>query len=123
MGVRIDKWLWSVRLYKTRSISTDACKSGRVTIDGKTVKASKEIKIGDIIDIKKDNIQYKLKVLQLSEKRMGAALIDGFREDLTPASEYDKMRQIKSGGFEYRDRGLGRPSKKDRRNLSSFKNI
>jgi len=123
MGVRIDKWLWSVRLYKTRSISTDACKSGRVTIDGKTVKASKEIKIGDIIDIKKDNIQYKLKVLQLSEKRMGAALVDGFREDLTPASEYDKMRQIKSGGFEYRDRGLGRPSKKDRRNLSSFKNI
>jgi ribosome-associated heat shock protein Hsp15 len=123
MGVRIDKWLWSVRLYKTRSISTDACKSGRITIDGKTVKASKEINIGDIIDIKKDNIQYKLKVLQLSEKRMGAALIDGFREDLTPASEYDKMRQIKSGGFEYRDKGLGRPSKKDRRNLNSFKKI
>jgi len=123
MGVRIDKWLWSVRLYKTRSISTDACKSGRITIDGKTVKASKEVNIGDIIDIKKDNIQYKLKVLQLSEKRMGAALIDGFREDLTPASEYDKMRQIKSGGFEYRDKGLGRPSKKDRRNLNSFKKI
>jgi len=123
MGVRIDKWLWSIRLYKTRSISTDACKSGRVTIGGKSVKASKEINIGDIIEVRKDNIQYKVKVLQLSEKRMGAALVDGFREDLTPQEEYDKMKAIKSGNFEYRDRGLGRPSKKDRRNLSSFKNI
>jgi len=123
MSVRIDKWLWSIRFYKTRSISTEACKSGRVTIKGKSVKASKEISIGDIIDIRKDNIHYTVKVLQLSEKRMGAALVDGFREDLTPVEEYEKMKAIKSGNFEYRDRGIGRPSKRDRRNLNNFKNI
>ncbi len=123
MGVRIDKWLWSIRFYKTRSISTDACKSGRITINGKSIKASKEVNIGDIIDIRKDNIQYKVKVIKLSEKRMGAALVNDFREDLTSDEEYNKMKLIKSANFEYRDRGIGRPSKKDRRNLNNFKNI
>lgn len=123
MGVRIDKWLWSVRLYKTRSLATEACKSGKVSIKGKSIKASKEIEVGDEIEVYRELIHLKLKVLQLSEKRMGAALVENFMLDLTPPEEYERVKRIRSNNFEYRDRGIGRPTKKDRRNLSQLKDL
>ncbi|OYT11108.1 MAG: RNA-binding protein [Bacteroidetes bacterium 4572_112] len=121
MGVRIDKWLWSVRIYKTRSLATQACKSGHITIKGNTVKASRDINEGDIIELRKDHLNIKLRVKALSEKRMGAKLVEGFMEDLTPQEEYDRLKIINSGGFEQRGRGLGRPTKRDRRDISNFK--
>ncbi len=121
MGVRIDKWLWSVRLFKTRTLATEACKGGKVSIRGQAAKASKDVNIGDIIDVKKDIVNMKIKVIALSEKRMGAALVSKFMLDLTPQEEYDKLTIIKSSKFEYRDRGIGRPTKRNRRELTNFK--
>ncbi len=124
MGVRVDKWLWSVRIYKTRSLATEACKSGHVSIGGMSLKASREIKIGDVIEVRKDHLNLKFKVKELSEKRMGAKLVEGFMEDLTPAEEYERMQIIKAGGgFEQRGRGVGRPTKRDRRQITDFKDI
>ncbi len=121
MGVRVDKWLWSVRIFKSRSLATEACKSSKVSIGGKAVKPSREINIGECIDVRKEAIHLHLKVLQLSEKRMGAALVKDFMLDQTPQEEYDKLRTVKSRNYEYREHGLGRPTKKDRRNLTHFK--
>lgn len=121
MGVRVDKWLWSVRIYKTRSLATEACKSGHVSINGQSLKASREIKIGDVIELRKDHLNLKLKVKELSEKRMGAKLVECFMEDLTPASEYERLEIINSGGHEQRGRGTGRPTKRDRRQITDFK--
>ena len=121
MGVRIDKWLWSVRIYKTRSLATQACKSGHISIKGSTVKASRDINEGDIIELRKDHLNIKLRVKALSEKRMGAKLVEGFMEDLTPQEEYDRLKIINSGGFEQRGRGTGRPTKRDRRDINNFK--
>jgi len=123
MGVRIDKWLWSVRIYKTRSLATQACKSGHVSIKGDSVKASREIKDGDIIDLRKDHLNMKLKVKALAEKRMGAKLVEGFMEDLTPKEEYERLNTINTGGYEQRGRGLGRPTKRDRRDITDFKDF
>lgn len=123
MSVRIDKWLWSVRLFKTRSLATEACKSGKISFNGQSVKPSKEVKIGDVIEVRRDIVNMTVKVLALSEKRMGAALVENFMKDLTPKEEYDKLTIIKSSKFEYRDRGIGRPTKRDRRNLTNFKDI
>ncbi len=121
MSVRVDKWLWSIRLYKTRTIATDACRSGKVSMDGRTLKASKEINIGDEIEVHKDYLHLKVKVLQLSEKRMGAALVGKFMEDITSDEEYAKAEAIKSHNFEFRQRGSGRPTKRDRRDLTHLK--
>ncbi len=123
MGVRVDKWLWSVRIYKTRSLATEACKSGHVSMDGQSLKASRDLNIGDIVELRKNHMNMKLKVKQLSEKRMGAKLVDGFMEDLTPASEYERLEMINSGGHEQRTRGIGRPTKRDRRQITDFKDI
>ena len=121
MSVRVDKWIWSIRLFKTRTLATDACKSGKITMNGQVLKASKEIRIGDIIEVYKDSIHLKVEVLQLSEKRMGAALINQFRLDLTSKEEYEKAKRINDSSFERRDRGTGRPTKKNRRTLNDFK--
>ncbi|MCK5846093.1 MAG: RNA-binding S4 domain-containing protein [Bacteroidales bacterium] len=123
MSVRVDKWLWSVRIYKTRTLATQACKSGHISIDGNSIKASREIKVGTIIDLRKDHLNIQLKVKQLAEKRMGAKLVPDFMEDLTPKEEYERLQTIHSGGFEQRGRGTGRPTKRDRRDISDFKNI
>ncbi len=123
MGARVDKWIWSVRLYKTRSLATDACKSGKITMNGISIKASKELKVGDVVEVYKDLLHLKVKVLQLSERRMGAALVPNFMEDLTPAEEYEKVKRIKEDSFEFRDRGTGRPTKRNRRDLTNFKDI
>lgn len=120
MSTRIDKFLWSVRLFKTRTLASEACKSGKVTLKGHTAKASKEIKIGDLIELKKDHINMKIKVIQPIEKRVGAKLVSNFMQDLTPEAEYQKLELIKQN-FEYRDRGLGRPTKKDRRVITKIK--
>lgn len=118
--VRIDKWLWAVRLFKTRTLAVEACKKGRVMILGTNIKPSRMIRVGDVIQIKKPPITYSFKVLDLSEKRMGAKLVPEFMEDATPQSEYDILELSKVSGFIDRDRGAGRPTKKDRRDLVDF---
>lgn len=118
--VRIDKWLWAVRLFKTRSIATDACKKNRVMVGIASAKPSKMIHVGDIIKIRKTPITYSFKVLNLTEKRMGAKLVPDFLEDITPASELEILEVNKLAGFVDRAKGLGRPTKKDRRDLDTF---
>lgn len=118
--VRIDKWLWAVRLFKTRTLAVEACKKGRIMISGTNIKPSRMIKVGDVIQIKKSPITYSFKVLDLSEKRMGAKLVPEFMVDATPQSEYDILELSKVSGFIDRDRGAGRPTKKDRRSLVDF---
>ncbi len=118
--VRIDKWLWAVRLFKTRTLAVEACKKGRVMILGTNIKPSRMIRVGDVIQIKKPPITYSFKVLDLSEKRMGAKFVPEFMEDATPQSEYDILELSKVSGFIDRDRGAGRPTKKDRRDLVDF---
>jgi ribosome-associated heat shock protein Hsp15 len=120
-GVRIDKWLWSVRIYKTRNQATLACKSGRVKIGDHAVKASREVKPGEVITISLESLKKSVKVLDLAEHRLGAKLVAGFMEDLTPEEEYRKLQLRKDGGSGYRLKGLGRPTKKDRRELEIIK--
>ena len=120
MAARVDKYLWSVRLFKTRSQATEACKAGKVTLDGKPLKPAKLIAEGDVVVVKKDHIHRTIKVLKAIEKRVGAKLVPEFMEDLTPEEEYRKLEIMKQN-FEYRDRGLGRPTKRDRRIITRIK--
>ena len=118
---RIDKWLWAMRVFKTRSIATDACKKGRVTINGVAMKPSKLIKAGDVIDVKKPPITFSFKVLQLTSNRLGAKLVPEYMENLTPQSQYDILEMAKISGFVDRRKGLGRPTKRESRELNRFK--
>lgn len=118
--VRIDKWLWAVRLFKTRTIAVEACKKGRVTIKGITIKPSRMIKVGEVIDIRKSPITYSFEVLGLSDKRMGAKLVPEFMRDVTPPSQLEILEMSRVSGFVDRARGTGRPTKKDRRELDEF---
>ncbi len=118
--VRIDKWLWAVRLFKTRSIAIEACKKGRITIKGITVKPSRMIKIGDVIEVRRPPVTYSFEVLNLSENRMGAKLVPDFMKDVTSASQLEILEMSKVSGFIDRARGTGRPTKKDRRDLEQF---
>lgn len=118
--VRIDKWLWAVRIFKTRTIASDACKLGRVTIGGQRVKPSKMVKVGEIIDVKKPPITYSFKVLALSENRMGAKLVPGFMENVTKKEQLDLLEMTRVSGFIDRAKGMGRPTKKDRRDMDDF---
>jgi len=118
--VRIDKWLWAVRIFKTRTIASDACKLGRVTMGGNRVKPSKTVKVGDIIDVKKPPITYSFKVLALSENRMGARLVPGFMENVTKQEQLDLLQMNRISGFIDRAKGMGRPTKKDRRDMDDF---
>jgi ribosome-associated heat shock protein Hsp15 len=120
-GVRIDKWLWGVRIYKTRNQSTLACRSGKVSISDHPVKPSREIKVGEMITIRLDTLKRSVKVLGLIEKRVGAKLVEQYMEDLTPQEEYQKLKLRKDGSSGYRLRGLGRPTKKDRREIEILK--
>ncbi len=122
-GIRIDKWLWAVRLFKTRSQATEACKAGRVKINEKAVKASREVKIAEIISFNKDHITRTVKVKELLKKRVGAKLVEIYMEDLTPQEEYDKQKMILNRNFEYRGRGFGRPTKRDRRDIEKLKDL
>jgi ribosome-associated heat shock protein Hsp15 len=118
--VRIDKWLWAVRLFKTRSIAIEACKKGRITIKGVTVKPSRMIKVGDVIEVRRPPVTYSFEALNLTENRMGAKLVPDFVKDVTPASQLEILEMSKVSGFVDRARGTGRPTKKDRRDLEQF---
>lgn len=118
---RVDKWLWCMRVFKTRTIATDACKKGRVTIGGTVVKPSRLIKPGDVIDVKKPPITYTFKVLQIAPNRLGARLVPEYLENLTPQSQYELLEMTKISGFVDRQKGLGRPTKRDSREMARFK--
>ena len=117
---RIDKWLWAARVYKTRSIAVDAIKNGRVTIDGNVVKPSHTIKAGEIVSVRKPPITYSFKVLACIESRVGAKLIPQVYENVTDPPEYEKLEMSRISGFVDRQRGTGRPTKKERRQLDAF---
>lgn len=120
MDVRIDKWLWAVRVFKTRSLATDACRNGRVTIAGIPTKPSRDVRIGETIVVKKDEMTRTYKVLGVLEQRVGAQVAKQYVEDLTPASEFEKKREPNFLPPMHRPKGAGRPTKKDRRALDSF---
>ncbi|MBP7219121.1 MAG: RNA-binding S4 domain-containing protein [Paludibacteraceae bacterium] len=118
--VRIDKWLWAVRLFKTRTLAAEACKKGKITIDTVSVKPSRTIRVNDVIQIKTPPITYAFKVLAVTENRMGAKLVPSFMENVTSEEQYAILELSKISGFIDRDKGTGRPTKKDRRSLESF---
>ena len=120
MEARIDKWLWAVRLYKTRSMATDACKKGQITMNGATMKPSKTIKEGDVVSVRKPPITYTFRVLKAIENRVGAKLVSEMLENITPKEQYDILEMSKISGFANRMRGTGRPTKKERRDLDEF---
>ena len=118
---RIDKWLWAIRIYKTRSIATKACAGGKVKIDGNTVKASRMVRKGDLIQVRKGVIKYEYKVIKISEKRMGAKLVPDFLEDVTPEAELEKLKSAQKQPVHTREKGQGRPTKRERRNMDKFR--
>lgn len=121
--VRIDKWLWAMRVFKTRTIATDACKKGRVTLGdepGIIAKPSRTIKVGDVINVKKPPVTYSFRVKALTENRLGAKLVPEYLENITPQSQYDLLDMVRISGFVDRRKGLGRPTKREGRELSRF---
>ena len=118
--VRIDKWLWAVRLFKTRTLAAEACKKGKVIIQNVQVKPSRNVKVGDVVCIKRNPILFSFKVLALSENRMNAKLVLGFMENVTTADQLELIELGKIAGQMGRDRGTGRPTKKDRRDIDEF---
>ena len=118
---RIDKWLWAMRVFKTRTIATDACKKGRVTMNGTALKPSRNIKVGDIVDVRKPPITYTFRVLALAENRLGAKLVPDHLENLTPQSQYELLEMTRISGFVDRRKGLGRPTKRDAREMANFR--
>ncbi len=117
---RLDKWLWAVRIFKTRTLAADACKNGRITINGVQAKPSRVVKIGDDIGVRKPPITYRFRVLQAIEKRVGAKMLPDMLENTTPPEQYELLEMSKISGFVDRARGMGRPTKKDRRALDDF---
>ena len=118
--IRIDKWLWAVRLFKTRSIAAEACKKGRVMMQGITLKPSRMLKVGDVLQIKRAPVLYSFKVLALTENRLGAKLVPEYLENVTTSDQLELLEMTKINGFIDRARGTGRPTKKDRRELDVF---
>ena len=118
--VRIDKWMWATRIFKTRTIAVEACKKNRIMVNNTTVKPSRMIKEGDVIQVRKPPVTYSFKVIQLTEKRMGAKLVSEYLENITPPEQYEILELNKINGFIDRAKGSGRPTKKDRRSLDEF---
>lgn len=118
--MRIDKFLWSIRFYKTRSIATEEIKKNRVSIGESTVKSSKEVKEGDVIKIRKNQIDYKIKVIQIPKSRIGAKLVSLHIKDVTEKDQYELLKMRKMTQDYYRNRGEGRPTKKDRRDMDDY---
>ena len=118
--VRIDKYLWSIRVFKTRSEATDACKGGKIRVNGADTKPSKMVKVGDTIVARKGAVTYTYKVLELIDKRQGAKLVPNYAENLTPPEELARLRAPIETFFLKRDRGAGRPTKKDRRQMEAL---
>ena len=119
--VRIDKWLWAMRVFKTRSISTDACKKGRISIGGATAKPSRTVRVGDVVDVRKPPVTYTFRVKALTESRLGARLVPEYLENITPKAQYDMLDMVRISGFVDRQKGLGRPTKREGRELAAFR--
>jgi len=120
--IRIDKWLWAVRIFKTRSVAAEACKKGQVMIDGVNLKPSRDISVGVEIQVKRPPIIHTYLVKAVTGKRMSAKLAVDFVEDITPQEQFDLLNVVKTYGFEQRDHGVGRPTKRDRRDIEKLKN-
>ena len=119
---RIDKWLWAARIFKTRTIAAAACKKGQGSLGGVQLKASRMIKAGDVVSVRKPPITYSFRVLQPIERRVGAKLIPEVLENVTTPDQYELLEMSKISGFVGRAKGTGRPTKKDRRSLEDFQN-
>ena len=117
---RIDKWLWAARIFKTRSIAADACKNGRVTIQGVNAKPSRPVKVGEVVAVRKPPVTYSFKVLKAIEMRVGAKLLPEIYENVTTPDQYELLETNRISGFVDRARGTGRPTKKERRSLDAF---
>lgn len=120
-GIRIDKWLWAVRVFKTRSLASEACRSGKVKILDQVIKPSRVLKTGEEITVSIPPITKTLKVIALAGNRVSATLVSTLMEDLTPEAEYQKLKQTKESDFEFRQRGIGRPTKRERREIEFLK--
>ena len=118
--VRVDKWLWAMRVFKTRTVATEACKKGRVFIGNIIAKPSRTIKLGDVVNVRKPPVTYSFKVLALAQNRLGAKLVPEYKENITPKSELDLLEVVKISGFIDRRKGLGRPTKREGRELAQF---
>jgi len=118
--MRIDKYLWCIRIFKTRSLGTAACKKGQVKMLGKSVKPSKDIFGDELILVRKNQINYQIKVLDLPESRVGAKIVDLYRKDVTPKEAFEKTELLKFAKDYYRQKGAGRPTKKDRRDIDNY---
>lgn len=118
--VRIDKWLWAVRIFKTRTVATEACKKGRVTVGGVAVKPSRPLKIGETVSVRKPPVTYSFRVLALTQNRLGAKLVPDYMENVTPEPELHLLDVVKVSGFINRRKGLGRPTKREGRQLQQF---
>jgi ribosome-associated heat shock protein Hsp15 len=118
--MRIDKYLWCIRVFKTRTIATTACKKGQVKMENKNLKPSKEVFGEELILVRKNQINYQIKVLDLPESRVGAKLVDLYRKDVTPKEEFEKNELLKYSKDYYRKKGAGRPTKKDRRDIEGY---
>ena len=117
---RIDKWLWAARIFKTRSIAADACKNGRVMVGGTTVKPSRNVKVGETVNVRKPPVTYSFKILKTIEQRVGAKLLPEIYENVTTPDQYELLEMNRISGFVDRARGTGRPTKKDRRAMDAF---
>ncbi|MDR0574537.1 MAG: RNA-binding S4 domain-containing protein [Tannerella sp.] len=118
--VRIDKWMWATRVFKTRTIAAEACKKSRVLVGGVNVKPSRMIRAGDVVSVRKPPVTYSFRVLDVTEKRIGAKLVPLYLENVTSPEEYEILEMNKISGFVNRAKGLGRPTKKERRELDGF---
>jgi Ribosome-associated heat shock protein implicated in the recycling of the 50S subunit (S4 paralog) len=118
--MRIDKFLWSVRFYKTRTVAAEEIKKNRVGIGENAVKSSKEVKAGDIIKVRKNQIDYKIKVIDIPKSRVGAKLVALYVVDMTEKEQYEILKMRKSSQDYYRQKGIGRPTKKDRRDMDDY---
>ena len=121
MGLaRLDKWLWASRIFKTRTIAADACKNGRITVNNVLVKPSRMVKTGDVIGVRKPPVTYGFRILKTIEQRVGAKLLPEIYEKITTPDQYELLEMNRISGFVDRQRGTGRPTKKDRRQMDAF---
>lgn len=118
--MRIDKYLWCIRLFKTRSIATEACKKGHIKINGAAIKPSKEVFNNEKITVRKNQINYEMIILDIPKSRVGAKLLDLYRKDITPKEAFENQDLLKYSKDYYRKKGIGRPTKKDRRDIDNY---
>ena len=118
--MRVDKFLWCIRIFKTRSIATEAVKKGHVSVNNQQAKASRDVFAGDKIQVRKDQINYMYTVLDVPQNRVGAKLVDMYRKDKTPAEAFEHLELLKLAKEHYRLKGDGRPTKKDRREIDGY---